>query len=238
MLLKLQSENKQIKEQLANLTNNTNNMQSMLSDVLKKLASPTSVIVEEHEIIEDTDNKNEPVVVYTCTSNSATTPTQNRILNLSSNLSNNMKGNNYTTIETFDLSHDSNLSYSNNSRYSLSNSTNTLYGSTLSIAPSERTAQNSKKSNSEVIAMLKTDWTEGEIDEHGQERVPIGSNNTMVPTYILKNINWSNHSSATRKLLISLFPREILATHSLTGKPSPGKNSINGKLICRVFLNY
>lgn len=55
--------------------------------------------------------------------------------------------------------------------------------------------------------------------EHFQ--VYIGANKTKVPRSVYESINWHNYSSATRKLLMALFDRTTLATHSLTGKPSP-----------------
>ncbi|KAH8393144.1 hypothetical protein KR200_008994, partial [Drosophila serrata] len=51
--------------------------------------------------------------------------------------------------------------------------------------------------------------------------VSIGPNNTCVPASIFENINWGVSSLATRKLLVSIFDRETLGTHSMTGKPSP-----------------
>lgn len=51
--------------------------------------------------------------------------------------------------------------------------------------------------------------------------VSIGPNNTCVPASVFENINWSVSSLATRKLLVAIFDRETLATHSMTGKPSP-----------------
>ncbi|KAM8718050.1 hypothetical protein ACLKA7_004711 [Drosophila subpalustris] len=54
-----------------------------------------------------------------------------------------------------------------------------------------------------------------------QVMVSIGPNNTCVPAHVFENINWSVSSLATRKLLVAIFDRETLATHSMTGKPSP-----------------
>lgn len=51
----------------------------------------------------------------------------------------------------------------------------------------------------------------------------IGVNKTRVPKHILHELCFGNYSSVTRKILASVFDRETLATHSLTGKPSPGK---------------
>ncbi|CAH0400958.1 unnamed protein product [Chilo suppressalis] len=51
--------------------------------------------------------------------------------------------------------------------------------------------------------------------------VPIGDGHATVPERLLKHMNWSSHTACTRKLLTAVFPREVLATHSLTGKASP-----------------
>lgn len=51
----------------------------------------------------------------------------------------------------------------------------------------------------------------------------IGVNKTRVPKHILNELSFGNYSSVTRKILVSVFDRETLATHSLTGKPSPGE---------------
>jgi hypothetical protein len=79
-------------------------------------------------------------------------------------------------------------------------------------------------SNSNLIE----EWAEVE----GQ--VIIGSNNTSVPVHVLRSIDWKNYKTATRKLLITLFTRETLATRSLTGRPSPAfhdrNKPVKGKL--------
>ncbi|KAJ2945728.1 hypothetical protein O0L34_g568 [Tuta absoluta] len=53
------------------------------------------------------------------------------------------------------------------------------------------------------------------------DMVPIGSGKAAVPTRLLNELNWSSYSSVTRRLLQAIFPRKVLATHSLTGKQSP-----------------
>ncbi|XP_063625572.1 protein insensitive-like [Cydia splendana] len=55
----------------------------------------------------------------------------------------------------------------------------------------------------------------------GNEMVPIGEGYATVPARVLKQIDWNSYTSATRKLLTSVFTRRVLATHSLTGKSSP-----------------
>ncbi|XP_023937127.2 early boundary activity protein 1-like [Bicyclus anynana] len=51
--------------------------------------------------------------------------------------------------------------------------------------------------------------------------VPIGDGNAEVPARLMKNMDWTSYTNATRKLLTAVFSRTVLATHSLTGKPSP-----------------
>lgn len=66
----------------------------------------------------------------------------------------------------------------------------------------------------------KEDW-QSEAQGKDNVMVSIGPNNTCVPASVFENINWSVSSLATRKLLVAIFDRETLATHSMTGKPSP-----------------
>lgn len=68
------------------------------------------------------------------------------------------------------------------------------------------------------------------------EEVVLGTNNTTVPRSLLLTINWSSHTSATRTLLLNKFSRDILATHSLTGKQSPGM-CINKNIVSIHFPN-
>ncbi|RVE45522.1 hypothetical protein evm_009861 [Chilo suppressalis] len=55
--------------------------------------------------------------------------------------------------------------------------------------------------------------------KHAQ--VPIGDGHAEVPGRLLKHLNWTSYTACTRKLLTAVFPREVLATHTLTGKASP-----------------
>lgn len=71
------------------------------------------------------------------------------------------------------------------------------------------------------ITNLIEEWTDMEGD------VTIGSNKTLVPVHVLRSIDWKNYKTATRKLLITLFKRETLATRSLTGRPSPAFHDRN-----------
>lgn len=72
---------------------------------------------------------------------------------------------------------------------------------------------------SAVKEVLK-DWADDDGGDDS-ELTPIGPNNTMVKKQVLRAINWTNYKAATRKLLMTLFTREKLASHTLTGRPSP-----------------
>lgn len=83
-----------------------------------------------------------------------------------------------------------------------------------------RKSESKRRSNSNSnINMIMDDWK----DEESEGHVLIGPNRTKVPTSVYQGIDWSSYKAATRKLLVTLFPREVLATHSLTGRPSPGR---------------
>nr|XP_013189680.1 unnamed protein product [Amyelois transitella] len=55
----------------------------------------------------------------------------------------------------------------------------------------------------------------------GSDMVPIGNGIAVVPARLLNEIDWNSYTTATRQLLQAIFPRRTLATHSLTGRPSP-----------------
>ncbi|XP_050348085.1 early boundary activity protein 2-like isoform X4 [Nymphalis io] len=69
------------------------------------------------------------------------------------------------------------------------------------------------------------------------DMVSIGNGNVTVPARLMAEIDWTSHTSATRRLLQAVFPRRILATHSLTGKQSPAfankppKKQLDPKLV-------
>ncbi|CAG9564592.1 unnamed protein product [Danaus chrysippus] len=57
--------------------------------------------------------------------------------------------------------------------------------------------------------------------KNNKDKVPIGDGNAVVPARLLKHMDWTSYTNATRKLLTAVFSRKVLATYSLTGKPSP-----------------
>ncbi|KAJ2945729.1 hypothetical protein O0L34_g569 [Tuta absoluta] len=58
-----------------------------------------------------------------------------------------------------------------------------------------------------------------DVDSKGMVR--IGDGHATVPARLLKQLEGTYYTNAVRKLLTAVFSRRILATHSLTGKPSP-----------------
>ncbi|XP_061718884.1 uncharacterized protein LOC133526336 isoform X2 [Cydia pomonella] len=71
----------------------------------------------------------------------------------------------------------------------------------------------------------------GETSYNGidYDMVQIGAGNAVVPSRLLNDIDWTSYSTATRQLLQAVFPRRVLATHSLTGKQSPAFMNIPPK---------
>lgn len=59
------------------------------------------------------------------------------------------------------------------------------------------------------------------IDPFDSSLVVIGPNGTSIGRNFFHSIQWTSSSAATRQLLVNIFPGEVLATHTLTGKPSP-----------------
>lgn len=97
---------------------------------------------------------------------------------------------------------------------------NRLSSSALSLSNMSELNSSScnQVSKSAINDMLK-DWNEDENEE--SELTSIGPNNTMVKKQVLRAINWTSYKAATRKLLMTLFTRDMLSTHTLTGRPSP-----------------
>uniref|UniRef100_A0A034V4T9 BEN domain-containing protein n=1 Tax=Bactrocera dorsalis TaxID=27457 RepID=A0A034V4T9_BACDO len=76
--------------------------------------------------------------------------------------------------------------------------------------------------------VIKERLDERTIVVDGTELVVIGSNNTSVLKEFLLELNWNNTGPAiTRKLLSRIFGHKILATHTLTGRPSPAFVNMN-----------
>ncbi|XP_053610672.1 uncharacterized protein LOC128675352 [Plodia interpunctella] len=74
------------------------------------------------------------------------------------------------------------------------------------------------------------------------EWIAIGSGKTLLHKDKFRKVNWKSYTIATRTLLLALFPRRILATHSLTGKKSPAfrnkpaKMCLDPKIISDVII--
>ncbi|KAL5293135.1 hypothetical protein ACFFRR_011732 [Megaselia abdita] len=68
---------------------------------------------------------------------------------------------------------------------------------------------------------MEIDTSYSNASDLGNVHVSIGPNNTKIPAKIFDAIKWESASIATRKLLTTVFDRYTLATHTMTGKPSP-----------------
>lgn len=129
---------------------------------------------------------------------------------------------------------DSNLSFSQSRFSSKDDASNTSTPKNASLNFSKRfsasalslsnTSVHSHHSDSHppksAVKEVLKDWADDDGGDDS-ELTPIGPNNTMVKKQVLRAINWTNYKAATRKLLMTLFTREKLASHTLTGRPSP-----------------
>lgn len=220
-------ESHNIKQQVASLRVEVAEIKTLLKGISEKLthqndgvhSTSTDFNRSSSSILNSTQSST--VLVPTRTPNNANPP---RILNLSHQSNYTPHSLNYNSISiepVIEASNDSNFSYSNHSRMSLSASNQSIYqadtnhndSANLSGMKHEYSSSNNTSKNADSFA-----------DEVGDpnEEVILGTNNTTVARSVLANINWNSHTAATRRLLRAKFSREILATHSLTGKPSPG----------------
>lgn len=232
----LSADVQQIKQQVNDMNKQLGDMKSMLTEILSKCQLDNRNGCGEQKIMVTTTT--EP---YTSTASSqhGTQFNPPKILNLSqsSNLSHASQSTySHTIIEPVEASNDSNYSFSNNSRLSMNASNLSIYQSDSPNRELDNKAivqsvsienLNGNQSNVSVSDVFGTDDDGG----NPNEEVVIGNNGTTVPRHILANINWNSHTAATRRLLRTKFSREVLATHSLTGKPSPGKNYIAKSII-------
>lgn len=53
------------------------------------------------------------------------------------------------------------------------------------------------------------------------DNIILGPNGTQMPLRSYRSIGWQSARSTTRKLLQLIFGSDVLATHTLSGKPSP-----------------
>ncbi|KAJ8715160.1 hypothetical protein PYW08_005141 [Mythimna loreyi] len=122
----------------------------------------------------------------------------------------------------------------------------------LSVTPKEPSDQEVVHTNSDdefnrsddnVLITNKFNAAEtNEQVESSDEWIPIGSGITKVHKDQYSTVNWKCHTLCTRTLLIALFPRRVLATHSLTGKKSPAfkdkpaKMCLDPKIVSDIIL--
>lgn len=216
-------ETQEVKQQVQEMRAQMFEVKSMLSDVLAKLQGLVSDRAEKKT--NNDVHSTSSVLNFARNSTPNTLAQAPRILNLSqqSLAPHQPQQTYYSTIaiEPIEASNDSSFSISNNSRRSLSASNQSIYHNEInhslsSLNSSEQAIDLKRESN-------KSNRSFADDEGNADEEVVIGSNQTTVPRSVLMDINWKSHTAATRKLLRAKFSRETLATHSLTGKPSPGK---------------
>ncbi|KAF9411275.1 hypothetical protein HW555_009889 [Spodoptera exigua] len=80
------------------------------------------------------------------------------------------------------------------------------------------------------------------VNNNNDRMMPIGSGRTLVPQRKFRKVKWTSYTVATRTLLVAVFPRRVLATHSLSGKKSPAflnkppKDCLNEQIVDDVIL--
>ncbi|KAJ8712420.1 hypothetical protein PYW07_005262 [Mythimna separata] len=77
------------------------------------------------------------------------------------------------------------------------------------------------QAGNEFDPKMSAQTTSNKEVEKDVDMVPIGKGHAKVPARLLNEIDWNSHTMATRQLLHAIFPRSVLATHSLTGRQSP-----------------
>ncbi|GBP02553.1 Protein insensitive [Eumeta japonica] len=94
---------------------------------------------------------------------------------------------------------------------------------TNNLLQTSETQSKNNGMNSQILSTYDTNLQQQNEDRSHEETamVSIGPNNTRVPAKFYNSMRWTSASIATRKLLSAIFNRKVLATHSMTGKPSP-----------------
>ncbi|XP_017770849.1 PREDICTED: protein insensitive-like [Nicrophorus vespilloides] len=101
----------------------------------------------------------------------------------------------------------------------------------MSIRRSSRTKKSNAKSKNAVVnvgASTTSRKRKRRMDDKN-ELIRFGPNKTALKAGVLDSLNWSSIDTATRGMLMILFKRETLASHSLSGKMSNA--FVNDKLI-------
>lgn len=209
---KLFSIQNSILEEQKRTGNESKGVQDFVVSLMEQVEQLKQIVTDMNKKIDTINDKSgEGVIIYDNKSSRRSLASLN---NSSSNL----------TIETYEVNHDNSQlnesNFSNNSikcadDFTFKNLNRTISTHSLNSSVSQN------NSNNLVIDQIKNDWGEDD-EENSGENAKIGTFKTEVPKHILRSINWKSHTGATRKLLMALFSRKILATHSLTGKPSPG----------------
>ena len=214
----LRNDTRQTKQVIHDLTSDIHDLKAMITDIQRSLQN---CIQTNNEQITNAHfgRNNEPVVLYI---NSV-----NEIISLS-----NDEIHNNVISEVYDESNgNSNNSSQNSSRRSVISDVSTDNLTLDTGRSSTCEIMSNESEHTSVQSEDKNDFHEPEanvnVNSNSNEdisgSIKLGKNGTTVPRKCIDNIKFDSHSHATRRLLVALFPRDVLASHSLTGKPSPGK---------------
>lgn len=80
-----------------------------------------------------------------------------------------------------------------------------------------------KKNKAKLNDSLRMAQQPPVVECDSNNMLAIGDNGTKIPKIVFNTLNYDSYSAVTRKILASVFDRATLASHSLTGKPSPGE---------------
>lgn len=80
-----------------------------------------------------------------------------------------------------------------------------------------------KKNKAKLNESLRMTEEPPAVEFDAEDMLTIGDHGTKVPKVVFNGLKYHSYSSVTRKILSSVFDRATLASHSLTGKPSPGE---------------
>lgn len=248
------SELRREQENLFNIEEQVMDLNDEMSELKTMVAQLNELMNQRHNNNLENSESDDYIRNNSVTFNSTAVPAQPsqppRILNLSQQ-SSNLRYNSLVIEPIRETSSDSYYSYQ--SRLSMHASSQSLFtGPTMpqTVSPNVSNGQidHSERKYFDLSGGPPSSNTSGSGPNHTSshqmhsddignpnEEVVLGRNNTTVPRSLLMKINWNSHKNATRKLLRAKFSREVLASHSLTGKPSPGmfsKQLINSLIYC------
>lgn len=230
----LSEENQGLRKQLTSMQNDIRTMKTNMDSMHSTLFKLCDFL--------QVPNYDEPATIRTIVEEMPQrTKNPPRILNLTNPLNSTPQPLSYSSMSIepmIEASNDSIQSYSNQSYASPGTSFQSIYQLETSNTSdsSFNSSMKSRNNNTHSNNKMKIEKLDKHPDDEGNpsDDVVIGPNQTTISRSDLLNINWASHTSATRRLLRAKFSRQVLATHSLTGKPSPGNDRF--KIISYIYI--